>query len=48
MDLIEDTLKAMEELEKANENSVPASHPNLKKEGPEVSKRLTSKKNPVK
>lgn len=48
MDLIEDTLKAMEELEKANENSVPASHPNLKKEESEVSKRLTSKKKPVK
>jgi hypothetical protein len=48
MDLIEDTLKAMEELEKANENSVPAAHPTLKKEEPVVSKRLTSKKNIVK
>lgn len=48
MDLIEDTLKAMEELEKANENSVPASYPNLKKEEPEISKKLTSKKIKVK
>ena len=48
MDLIEDTLKAMEELEKANENSVPASKPPPNKEEPEVSKRLTSKKKPVK
>ena len=49
MDLIEDTLKAMEELEKANENSVPAHHPQMKEEEekPKVSKRLTDKKKTI-
>jgi hypothetical protein len=47
MDLIEETLKSMEELEKMNENSVPAVPPSYT-EKEEEKKKLTTKKNKVK